>query len=150
MASCASISLRPTPSSRATSRSLKPKQIRKATSVSTIQEAVVRAIASIVEGNECRQGALVDVVSKAPDRAPVPLPLPVDEATAERLAGVVVEAAAGASVCVPLKAELPAGGDQVGQCIFALVVAQPSGALLEHRIGEAFDVADVVQRQRSV
>ena len=106
-----------------------------------IQLAVVSAIASILEGDEAGEGALVDPVCEGPLGAAVLLPLPVDEPAADGMGGVGGELD---STRVEIKAELPGGLDEEGEAVLVVPLWDVPVRSLQDSATESFNVLDVV------
>lgn len=118
-----------------------------------IQEAVVSAIGSILEGDEAGEGTfdaagLASVVLGAGtpglDGATEAVASPVDEAERKALAEVDTEPGWEVSALIG-QAELPRGFDQEGEAVFAVVVAELEVGAAKHVGADRLHIIELVQ-----
>ena len=114
-----------------------------------IQEAVVRAVASILEGDEAGQCPFVGAICELPLGAPVALALPVDEPLSE-CSGEVDPEAGGEVAPFVDKAELPASGDEIGEQVVSVIRPKLDPAAADHLRADCFHVLQFVQLQLRV
>jgi hypothetical protein len=110
---------------------------------------VVRAIESILEGDEAGQGALIDTIVEGPFGATVPASLPVVEPLAQDADEVDAEAGWEVSSLIG-QAELPRGLDQKGEAVFAVVVVEIQVGTAKDVDTDGLDIIEFVQSQLGV
>jgi len=110
---------------------------------------VVRAIESILEGDEAGECPFVGAVCELPFGAAVPASLPVVEPLTESADEVDAEPGWEVSALIG-QAELPRSLDQEGEAVFAVVVAELEVGAAKDVGADRFDVIELVQSQFGV
>ena len=114
-----------------------------------IHEAVVRAIESILEGDEAGECPFVGAVCELPFGAAVPTSLPVVEPLTQSADEVDAEPGWEVSALIG-QAELPGCFDQVGEAVLPVVVVELEAGAAKDVCTDGLDIIEFVQSQLGV